>query len=787
MLKTIYLFHHSHTDIGYTHPQPTVRHLHVRHIDEALRQIELASDLPPEARMRWTCETLLPVFDWWKQATIAEKETFLRLERAGMIEVTGMWSIGTQCSPPSAWDWMMKQVERARAEMGFTIRSAMLSDINGTPWSTPDYLAAHGIKNFLMGINAYFGKSNLPRLYPFQWRGAKGGLVRAFNGFHYNNNQYFGIPYSIEESIKGIARLEKYLSDRGDFDMDFAVFQATRPDFNDNNGPDPQLPRFVAEWNARGLQPAMKLTTLSGFFDSVGSQFFDSRPVLAGEWTDFWNIGAASTPYETALNRETYRNLEATEALLPAIQENTEILAMVEEAMENAVNYDEHTWGSDYPVAEPHCFATRAGRHFKSDFAFRAHDASLRARAETLIKMLGSSGKHDDAPHLLVANPHCWKATKRVEVPAFMLIEDVCPTNAHFHRLQYSPLTLPPVSTPQSPLPLPVGVTSSDTLCFEFELQPHEVYILSREEIFAMGRPLRPIEQTVELGKGTIENERFQIRLDPETGGLASWVCRETGRELLDTSMFSHGVPLSEQPRSGTREEMYAWPEWTQFLAPKGFIPTWEAVRQAALPVGDCRLTTATGRRILSIDFHHPLCRKVSVAWTLSDGSSLLEVEVKVDFQRDIAPTSWYWPLQFKIESTMFEYDSCGNAVQMGRDQLPDSNMDFFTVHRWVRVGQGDSSMLVFPLDTPLVMLGGLNFGRSTTRATPRNPFFAGVLHSNYWITNYAASCDGEVIFRFALTPGSEAPGVEDANRLAAETSQKAIVAPFVPSRWTSE
>jgi alpha-mannosidase len=786
MLKTIYLFHHSHTDIGYTHPQPTVRHLHVRHIDDALRQIEATADLPPDARMHWTCETLLPVFDWWNQATMGEKETFLRLEKAGLIEVTGMWSIGTQCSPPSAWEWMMKQVERARSEMGVNIRSAMLSDINGTPWSTPDYLSAHGIKNFLMGINAYFGKSNMPRLYPFQWRGAKGGLVHAFNGFHYNNNQYFGIPYSIDESIKGIARLEEYLKNRGDFDMDFAVFQATRPDFNDNNGPDPQLPQFVAEWNARGLQPAMKLTTLSGFFDSVGSQFFHSRPELSGEWTDFWNIGASSTPYETALNRETYRNLETTEAFLPAIKENSEILTMVEEAMENAVNYDEHTWGSDYPVVAPHCYATRAGRHFKNDFAFRAHDAALRARAETLMGMLRNSGRMDNSPHVLVANPHAWKATKEVEVPAIMLVEDVCPTNAHFHRLQYSPLTLPPVSTPQAPLPLPDGVEVSDTLHFGVELSPHEVRILSREDVFAIGKPLRPFEKTVCLDLGRIENESFQIRLDPQTGGLASWVCRHTGRGFLEPGMHANGVPLSEQPRSGTREEMYAWPEWTKFLAPKGFIPSWESVRQAAVPVGDCKVTTATGRHTLTVDFNHPLCRKLSVAWTLKDGSRSLEVEVKVDFQRDTAPTSWYWPLQFAVESPVFDYDSCGSAVRMGRDQLPDSNMDFFTVHRWVRVGLGDSSMLVLPLDTPLVMMGGLNFARSTTIDTPREPFFAGVLHSNYWITNYAPSCDGEVTFRFVLIPGSEVPGVDDANRLAAEAEQKAVVAPFVPSQWPS-
>ena len=781
MLKTIYLIHHSHTDIGYTHPQPTVRHLHVKHIDEALHEIEATRHLPPEARMRWTCETLLPVFDWWKQASPADRETFLRCEREDLIEVTGMWAIGTQCSPPRAWEWMMQQVEHARSEMGVRIRSAMLSDINGAPWAAPDYLSAHGIANFSMGINEYFGKSNLPREYPFRWQGPQGGCVNVFNSFHYNNNQYFGIPYSIDATVEGLTRLERHLADRGDFDLDFVLFQVTRPDFNDNNGPDSRLPHFVAEWNARGLQPAMKLVTLSGFFEGIGPKLFETRPLHSGEWTDFWNIGAASTPFETALNRQTYRNLQTVETLLPAAGDTGEIRELVAESMENAVTYDEHTWGSDYPVAEPFCYATRAGRHFKDAFAFAAHDAALRAQAELLINLTPKQGHGGASPHLVVANPHNWKACKTLQVPASMLVQDVCPTRAHVHRLQYTPLTLPPVSTPGVPLPLPEGMHTSDTLRVNLELAPCEVRCLSREDVFAIAAPNNPIETTVPPGKASIENARFRITLDPVTGGLASWQCRESGRELLQQGSYGQGVPLRERPRGGSREELYAWPDWTQFLAPKGFITSWDAVREPATLQSECRIITENQRCSLRLSYDHPGCRSASVDWILDDAIPGLEIEVAVDFQREISPEAWYWPLQFATESSEFEYDSCGSAVRLGTDQLPQANTDFFTVHRWVRIGRGDTSMLVFPLDNPLAMLGGLNFGRLTTPETTRVPLFAGVLQNNYWLTNYAPSCDGEVRFRFYAVPGHLAPTADAANRLADELSLPALMVPFVP------
>ena len=77
MITEILFVHHSHTDIGYTHPQPVVMELHRRFIDEALDIAERTADYPDDSRFRWTCEVTGITLDWWKNAGSADRDRFL--------------------------------------------------------------------------------------------------------------------------------------------------------------------------------------------------------------------------------------------------------------------------------------------------------------------------------------------------------------------------------------------------------------------------------------------------------------------------------------------------------------------------------------------------------------------------------------------------------------------------------------------------------------------------------------------------------------------------------------
>src|ERR1051325_7777929 len=156
MINEILFVHHSHTDIGYTHPQPVVFELHRRFIDEALDIAEATADYPDDSRFRWTCEVTGITLDWWKQADARNRDRFLAAVNRGQFEVAAMaWHM----TPLMDHSMLIDILEPVRffRDLGVPVRSAMNTDVNGLPWGTVDVLLDHGIDGFSMASNSHFG------------------------------------------------------------------------------------------------------------------------------------------------------------------------------------------------------------------------------------------------------------------------------------------------------------------------------------------------------------------------------------------------------------------------------------------------------------------------------------------------------------------------------------------------------------------------------------------------------------------------------------------------------
>jgi hypothetical protein len=83
--KTIYLLHHSHTDIGYTEEQHRIERWQVDFLRQALR---LQRERP---EFRWVCETFWAVERFLEQATPAERTALADAVQAGRVGLSASY------------------------------------------------------------------------------------------------------------------------------------------------------------------------------------------------------------------------------------------------------------------------------------------------------------------------------------------------------------------------------------------------------------------------------------------------------------------------------------------------------------------------------------------------------------------------------------------------------------------------------------------------------------------------------------------------------------------------
>lgn len=86
-IRTMYIVHHSHTDIGYTDLQERVIHGQINHIRSALNLMQQ----PENKDFRWNCETWFCVEKFLGTASPKEKEILFSLLREGRMGLSASY------------------------------------------------------------------------------------------------------------------------------------------------------------------------------------------------------------------------------------------------------------------------------------------------------------------------------------------------------------------------------------------------------------------------------------------------------------------------------------------------------------------------------------------------------------------------------------------------------------------------------------------------------------------------------------------------------------------------
>lgn len=707
---TVHVTPHAHTDIGYTHRQAEVAERQARNVDAALALPEPATYHLDSA---WVLEEWLVTRTREQQVALAERI------RDGRFGVSGLYvDLLTQ---HAALEDLVRNattaarlLERVRARTDF----ASIVDVPSLSGSLPAVLAGAGLPYLVHASNQDRGpfrvNGALHRSSPYWWEGSGGGRILVWLSKMYCElRKVCGSPPVPDAAVRG---LDLWLQEfeRGDYAPDVVLLYGQEAD---NTDLDPQPLDFVRRWNETFEWPRLVPSDVSAFFRAV-EPLGERLPVVRGDGGAYWEDGCGSAAAATALARRAQADLPAAERLasLTALHQDGRAFPAERfaEAWRTLLLWDEHTWGAFLSALEPDALLQRDQWDVKERFAREAGGLAaglLHGAATAHSLRFGTEGRE-----VVVWNPSSWPTSGAVVVEVERDERAVDPeTGAELsvHRLAAGPTQ-----------------------------QTVELWV---EEVPALGYrrfPLRrgPERIATSTRETELANEHYRLAVDPETGGLASLVDLELGRELVDAGApFGFGRLVQVLGGEGTR-----------LVSNRADLPEADVTPEATFACEDVR---SEGGRVVVVGSVPG--GRLEVEWTLRDARKQVDVRYRWLKEERRSKEAAYVSFAADLPDAEVWTDSQLGWVHWGVDDLPGACQEWLPLQTSVLARGDGCDLLLCSPDVPLVCVGDVVRGRWPVRA----PQLGGRLYSyvlnNYWHTNYPAVQSGELVFRYRLASGA--------------------------------
>jgi alpha-mannosidase len=760
-IREILLLHHTHTDVGYTHPQTAFWELQRRIIDQAIDLCEDTADFPDASAARWTCETTWPVMHWLSRASSSSIERFRALAKAGRISVGALPIHLSPLANAAEFAHGLRAAKLLRDELGVPIRTAISHDVNGVPWPVTNLLLDAGIDAFLMGINVHSGGFPYQRPRWMNWVSPDGRPLLTYNGTHYNTfgreSRYAeGSTEIMQEGLNAyIARLEAAGHPR-----DFLMLTATHPTLCDNYPPDPMLPRMVRRWNDEGRFPAIRFVTPEELVDHYHQQPAVPIQDFRGDWSDYWNFGSASSANETRVNRNTARRLVATGFLQTALPASEETTARSLDAWRNLLLFHEHTWGIDRSVQSGNCDPIDEQWVLDAAYAWRARSMTGLLFRDSMDSLAKNPTNLCSPNSVLCFNPTPQARESFIRIPNTWADGTWRHCSSNVARIDIDRV---------------LWDDSNSYLAGPFHFEPNSLLSLSLEKL----TPAVP-DSSIVAGENVIETEFHRLTYDPETGYATSLYDKKLGREFIDADAewpffgFVHEQPDPAHYNMTSGElgrDAYYQSIWDLLHADVDcWQYDWKAQRRGAGKLIDLRIETHADGIALVTRREAPGVKHGNGPAAPSDGffahlpgdliqriklnslAPVVELTATFSKEENRSAEAIYFAFPLDLPKWSAHYDAAGVPVRWDVEQLEGSCKNWVTTSSWASVHNADAGVTLSTPDAPLVQIGDFGFGRPQgfARNNPK-PMLLGWAMNNYWMTNFRASQPGPMRFRYEL------------------------------------
>ena len=730
----IFLLPHSHNDIGYTALQADVVKKQNSNIETGLRLAKATAGYPEGARFKWNVEVLWCVDNYLREATPEQRAAFMAAVKSGQIGLDAFYCniLAGLCRPEELLN-LMSYATRLSTECGVPIESAMISDVPGYTWGTVSAMAQARVKYFSFAPNYFDRMGGTMKEWqnkPFWWKGPD-GKQRVLC---WCPSRGYALGHIIGDG-EALARfMPDYLTELETNAYPYDITHLRWNVHGDNGSPDEKVADVVRDWNARYAWPRLIISTTSEAFREFERSYGDKLPEYSGDYTPYWEDGAASSALETALNRASAERLVQAETLWAMRDSGPFPATAFQDAWRNVLLYSEHTWGAHNSINEPDLPFVRDQWKVKQAFAL---DADKESRQ--LLDRAGQS-RTDASPapsELDVFNTSSWERTGLVTLSKAQSAAGDCVVDGKGR-------------------PVPSQRIASGELVFVASKVPP---LSAKRFTIRTGPP--PQRGAVKAENTTLAHPQFTVKIDQRTGGITSLFSRLLKREMVDTKaatalndfFYLPGSDLKDLKRNG---------------------PPRISVKEHGPLIAS-----------LLIESDAPGCKRLLREVRVVDGLDYVEIINTVDKLPVRAKEGLHFGFGFDVPGGMPRFDVGWAAVRPELDQIPASCKNWFSVQRWVDISNDRFGVTWSPVDAPLVELGGITanlIGSQTNpdvwiqHLTPSQTLYSWVMN-NHWHTNYRADQEGPTVFRYAIRP-HKGFAADDAARFGVDCSQPLICVP---------
>ena len=750
---TVYILPHSHTDIGYTAIQTDIEEKQVNNLLQGMAEARRTASYPEGARFVWNVEVLWAADLFLQRLSKQQAAEFFAAVKNGQVALNGMYlnELTGLCRPEELLR-LFRFATQLGERTGVPVDAAMISDVPGYTWGTVTALTQAGIRYFSVGVNASSRNGNVLTQWenrPFWWVGPDGQskVLVCIPFLGYSMSHVYGklSPPWVEDLCANL--------DKREYPYEIACVRWSG--HGDNAMPDPAICDFVKDWNATHAWPHFVISSTSTAFRAFEKRYGDKLPLVRGDWTPYWEDGAASSAAETAMNRASSERLAQAETLWAMLEPKRYPAKRFAAAWTNVLLYSEHTWGAFCSVSEPANSFTGDQWTIKQSYATAANLQSRQLLSAAVqsglgfqpVKSAATTGHVDEPTRFDIFNTTSWPRTEVVLLPTELAPGGNTVTDAQG-------------------IPVPTQrLASRELAVFVRDLPPFS----GRRYAILKGGPAAALEAKATVGGATLDNGKLRVRVNEQTGGIVE--LRAAGIEA-NLAGAADGHVLND----------YLY-----------FIGDDPARVQRNGPVKITVRDNGPLVAALLVESAAPGCHTLAREIRLVAGGDYVELFDMVDKKRLEAADyrakegteSVNFAFPFNVPGGEMRFDLPLAVMRPEYDQMPNACKNWLTAGRWVDVANKEFGVTWVTLDAPLVEVGGITATILENAPSPEvwrkkieptQTLYSWVMN-NHENTNYRAYQEGPTRFRFVLRP-HRGTTTAAASRFATAFSQPLVSVP---------